>query len=493
MRGRALAVCVFLTMVTAGCLGPATASWGSGSSSVEVSFAMDDTTVKSTLTGASTTSSDLVPVGCTPGTEGGSLAPGNGTEVTFEGYLAASQLYDSHDEITGARGLDFGVTTAVGIEEMPFAQAASIEDGDGSRVNVKNWGNPLMPQTGAGTADLDDLDSESSTSWFILGLIPVSENVLNGMKALNEWHQPVSISGYLVSANATKEGLWSSLRAYEVGNDCSMEVGSTNYEKFYVLVTSIELEGGTVSLDGEADDEWVHGDVPLIGRTLFVLLFLVGGVGGFVGAYVTSSRMVLKSATKTMAILVGSEGMEKAGKVSKDAAAAKEAGMESPTERKARMDRERREREGQTERTKPPKKAKKEEESTDAGLGDFDLDSVLASAGVPSKSSGPSTSSGRSSSVVVTDAAANMDRMQASEAPVSSAPRSTGPPQQRGGPPQRSSQPSAVRNEPEAATSSPPVRRKRVAKKAKPAAPEPVAERPPSHDEDEDSFSDFSF
>jgi len=493
MRGSALAVCVFLTMVTAGCLGPATASWGSGSSSVEVTFAMDDTTVKSTLTGASTTSSNLVPVGCTPGTEGGSLAPGNGTEVTFEGYLAASQLYDSHNEITGARGLDFGVTAAVGIEEMPFAQAAGVEDGDGSRVDVKDWGNPLMPQTGAGTADLDDLDSESSTSWFILGLIPASENVLNGMKALNEWHQPVSISGYLVSANATKEGLWSNLRAYEVGNDCSMEVGPTNYEKFYVLVTNMELEGGTVSQNGEADDEWVYGDVPLIGRTLFVLLFLIGGVGGFVGAYVTSSRMVLNSATKTMATLVGSEGMEKAGKVSKDAAAAKEAGMESPTERKARIDRERQEQANPPGPSKPPKKAKKEAESEDSGLGDFDLDSVLASAGVPSKSGGPSKSSGRSSSVVVTDAAANMDRMQATEAPVSSVPRSTGPPQQRSGPPQRSSSTNTVPSGTQSDSSSPPVRRKRVAKKAKPAAPEPVAESSSSYDEDEDSFSDFSF
>ena len=491
MRGGALAVCVFLTMVTAGCLGPATASWGSGSSSVEVDFSMDDTTVQSTLTGASTTSSELVPVGCTP--DGGGLAPGNGTEVTFEGYLAASQMYDSHSEVTGARGLDFGVTAAVGVEEMSFAQATAIEDGDGSRVDVKDWGNPLMPQTGAGTADLDDLDSESSTSWFILGLIPASENVLNGMTALNEWHQPVSINGYLVSANATKEGLWSNLRSYEVRNDCTMEVGSTNYEKFYVLVTGIELEGGRVSLDGDADDEWVHGDVPLVGRNLFVLLFLVGGVGGFVGAYVASSRMVMSSATKTMATLVGSEGMEKAGKVSKDAAAAKEAGMESPTERKARMDRERQERAGQAEPSKPPKKARNEEDSTDAGLGDFDLDSVLASAGVPSKSSGPANSSGRSSSVVVTDAAANMDRMQASEAPVSSAPRSSGPPQQRGGPPQRSAPPSAVRNEPEAATASPPVRRKRVAKKAKPVESEPPVDETPAYEEEDESFSDFSF
>jgi hypothetical protein len=272
-----------------------------------------------------------------------------------------------------------------------------------------------------------------------------------------------------------------------------MEVGSTNYEKFYVLVTSIDLEGGTVSFDGDADDEWVHGDVPLIGRNLFVLLFLVGGVGGFVGAYVVSSRMVMSSATKTMATLVGSEGMEKAGKVSKDAAAAKEAGMESPTERKARMDRERRERASQNEPAKPPKKAKEEEDSTDAGLGDFDLDSVLASAGMPSKSSGPATSSGRSSSVVVTDAAANMDRMQASEAPVSSAPRSSGPPQQRGGPPQRSPPPSTVRNEPEAATSSPPVRRKRVAKKAKPVESEPPVDETPAYEDEDESFSDFSF
>ena len=88
------------------------------------------------------------------------LAAGQGEPITFTGYLASSQFYDSHDTIMGAKGLELGVTTAVAIQSMSFDQAAAVVDGDGARIDVKQWSLPLQPETGAGSVDLDEVDSE---------------------------------------------------------------------------------------------------------------------------------------------------------------------------------------------------------------------------------------------------------------------------------------------------------------------------------------------
>ena len=481
MRRGTLAICLIASMLLAGCLGPSSADWGTGAGAVDVDFSMEGTTVKSTLSGEARTVSDLLPVGCTPGSDGGSLEAGVGEAITFTGYLAASQFYDAHDSIMGARGLDLGVTTAVAIQSMSFEQAASVVDGEGARIDVKQWALPLQPDTGAGSVDIDEVDSDSDTDWFVLGLIPTTENVLKGMKALNEWHQPVVVHGYLVTgSNSSQSQYGYQATWHKANNDCSMAVGTNNKEDAYVLVKQISLDGATVSSNGEADDEWVQGDVPILGRSGFILFFLAGGFGGAVGLFVVSKQMMLKTAGKSMRTLIGDEGMKKAASVKTDAKAAKKAGMESPEERQRRINKERQKEEKMQKA--PPKKAAK---SDDVGLGGFDLDSVLAST-----SSGPSASAptGRKSSVVVTEAAEEMDRMNAQqEAPTSSLPASMT--RQRRSAPPTSAQTQAA---PEQETKKPQVRRRKAVKKAKPAEETPAPAPKETYEEDED-FSDFSF
>lgn len=483
-------MCLIASMVLAGCLGPSSASWGTGSGAVSVNFSMESTTVKTTLAGDARTISELVPVGCTPGTDGGTLAAGAGGAITFTGYLASSQFYDTHDPVMGPKGLELGVTTAVAIQSMSFDQAASVVDGDGARIDVKQWSSPLQPETGAGSVNLEKVDSESDTDWFVLGLIPTTEDILSGMKALGEWHQPVVVHGYLVSAeNASNNQYGYQADWHRADNDCGMTIGTTNRQDTLVLVSQITLQDATVSANGEADDEWIQGDVPFLGRAGFILFFLAGGIGGAVGLFVVSKQMMMKSAKQSMRVLIGEEGMKKAASVKTDAKAAKAAGMESPSQRQKRKERER---EALTKKeaksSPPPKKAPKKEKAEDA-LGGFDLDSVLASTstGRPTASSAPSE---RKSSVVATESAQEMDRMSVQESTTSSLPASVG--QQR-----RSAPPNAgATSPPERESKKPPVRRRKAVKKAKPAEqqasevePEPTAAQ---YEEDED-FSDFSF
>ena len=219
------------------------------------------------------------------------------------------------------------------------------------------------------------------------------------------------------------------------------------------------------------------------------MFFLVGGIGGSVGLFIVSKGMIMKSAGRSMRILIGEEGMKKAASVKKDAIAAKAAGMESPEERQRRKDRERREAEKERRQAEKKKETPAENSSKkkdEGALGGFDLDSVLASTSTGGP--GRSAPAGRKSSVVATEAAVEMDRMNAQqeEATTSSLPASFS--QQR-----RSAPPTQTRSEqPAEAPSKPKVRRRKAVKKS---APEPAEERAPpaqQYDEDED-FSDFSF
>ena len=485
MRRGLLAICLVFSMVLAGCLGPSSADWGSGDGSVDVDFSMEDTTVVSTLGDKSRTIEGLKPVGCTPGTDGGSLEASTGDAVRFTGYLAASQFYDAHSEAVA--GLQLGVTTAVAIQSMSFDQAASVVDGEGARIDVSMWNVPLQPETGAGSVDLDKVDSESASEWFVLGLIPTTEHVLYGMKSLNEWHQAVTIHGYLVeAANSSNSGYGYKATWHNADNDCSMTVGTNNREDALVLVSRITLEDATVSSNGESDDEWVFGNVPFLGRAGFVLFFLAGGFGGAVGLFIVSNRMMMSAAKSSMRTLIGDEGMRKAASVKTDAKAAKKAGMESPTQRQKRSEQVRKETEKKEARQRsPPRSTPSKKKKDDGGLGGFDLDSVLASTSMGGPAgSGPT---GRKSSVVVTDAAQEMDRVNVQESRGSSLPPSIG--QQRRT--TVSSTPSNVGGE---EPTRPPVRKRKAVKKAKPAA-EPAEQPPepsPRYEEDED-FSDFSF
>jgi hypothetical protein len=488
MRRGLLAMCLIASMVLAGCLGPSSASWGTGSGAVSVDFSMESTTVKTTLAGEGSTIGDLIPVGCTPGSDGGTLAAGTGGAITFTGYLASSQFYDTHDPVMGPKGLELGVTTAVAIQSMSFDQAASVVDGDGARIDVKQWSSPLQPETGAGSVNLEKVDSESDTDWFVLGLIPTTEDILSGMKALGEWHQPVVVHGYLVSAeNASNNQYGYQADWHKADNDCSMTIGTTNRQDTLVLVSQITLQDATVSANGEADDEWVQGDVPFLGRAGFILFFLAGGIGGAVGLFVVSKQMMMKSAKQSMRVLIGEEGMKKAASVKTDAKAAKAAGMESPAQRQKRKEREREALNKKEAKTStPPKKAPKKEKAEDA-LGGFDLDSVLAS--TPTGRPTASAPSMRKSSVVATESAQEMDRMSVEEATPSSLPASIGQPR-------RSAPPNAgATNPPKQEGRKPPVRRKAV-KKAKPTeqqAPKVESESTTAQYEEDEDFSDFSF
>jgi hypothetical protein len=320
------------------------------------------------------------------------------------------------------------------------------------------------------------------------------------MLSLGEWHQPVSVEGYLVASNASNAYGYHSSQT--VADDCTVLIGNQNREQLFVMVTGINLEGASVSSSGDADDEWVHGDVPILGRTGFVLMFFVVGIGGAVASFVLSKMFVMKGARDTMKTLLGQVGIDNIKKVKQDVKKAKSTGMSSPTTRK-----EEQRSAAKKEKSAPTKAPKK------SGLAGFDMDSILSN----DDDAAPISSSSGKSSVVVTSAAQEMEQIT----PRTSAPSSSvtsSQPSVWDASKRSSSAPTSVTSaQPEpvvrehfssvapprssAPESKQPPKKKAVRKRR--AAAKPVEEESPAYEapsrveketfDDEESFSDFSF
>lgn len=523
MRRARLALLLVCTMFLAGCLGPDTAEWGS--SGIEVDIDRNPATEASITTslGASkSTFESLSPVGCDVGEEV-VTAKNASDRIKFTGYLSASVFYDSHDPINGAKYMDTAVTAAVAIQAMSIGDAENIKDGEGARIDVKEWNIPLMPETRAGTVDLDEIDDESESDWYVLGLIPTSENLNDGFRSLAEWHKPITIHGYLISTTTVNGSVLtiddksqsstvgyhrsSGFSAHTVDDNCNLNVGTNNLQSVYVLVDKIEIDGRVVSSSGNDGDEWKLGHVPFIGRGGFITFFIIVGIGGSVGMFLLSQMIVRKGAKETMKTLLGEEGLAKIKKVAADLKRDKKSGSISPTERKRQYEREDRE-----ARKQDNPKSKKPSKKDDTGISGFDLDSALSGG----SSDGPSEFGGSSSSVVITEESKKLEK-EMSDSEVASSPAFgqqdtwSPPPKRDSAPvsnvvssertPKRTEHFSSVRQEskPKTKSAKAPVKR-RAAKKRKAAAPAPKEAEPeyeakpePQTFDDDDDFSDFSF
>ena len=162
------------------------------------------------------------------------------------------------------------------------------------------------------------------------GLIPTSENVLSGLKSFNEWHQPVVVHGYLVSSSDASKH-YGYQASWHKADDATWWSKAAKGRCARVRQQDHARRRHRF-INGNADDEWVYGDVPFLGRgVLFVLpRRRCGGRRSFHPLKTDDDAFGRQS----MRTLIGDEGMKKAASVKSDAKAAKKAGMESPDQRR---------------------------------------------------------------------------------------------------------------------------------------------------------------
>ena len=450
-----LAMLLVLSMLMAGCTSSATPEWGTGDGEFNVDIDEDDksATIQSQLGNGY---DEEVELAC------------DAKEGTITGMLISSQIYDSHPDL--AEGdVNSAMGAAVIIDIMKWSEAESVEEGTAERVSIKDWTLPTDPEEGGGSKKIE----ENEEDWAVIGIIPASENIANGLNVLEHWHQPIELTGYLIIAD----------KVSGVTQECVIEDQGHG-----MIVTNIETEQGVVSLDGEDDDEYALGDTDFFGRWTFILFFLIVGIGGGVGLFMVSTMVIRQGARATAEALLGREGFAKALQMKRDLKSSKKAGLESASDRAAK----------QRENNPPPERREVEE----VAISGFSLDSVLSS----SEDEGPSKF-GSGGSVVVTSEAEQMQSQPvATSAPVkvenTSMPPASNVISSRPEPAKRghfsaSMSSSQISSKPssEDAVKGKPVKRRAVKKRATKPAPEPepeVQESRTSISNDEE-FSDFSF
>ena len=455
-RQTRLVMLLVLSMLMAGCIYNDTPEWGTGDGQVYVEIDGDSAEIESKM--GKGYEETLPLVGCGEG------------KLKISGMLISSQLYSEHPNYENVKSA-MGAAVIINAD-LTWSEAESVEEGKAGRVSIKDWTDPLQPSEAVGSK-LTDNEEE----WEVIGIIPASENIADGLNVLEHWHQPIELTGYALSGN-------------ELGNVAS-DTCVLEGQGHGMVVTNIKTEQGVVSIDGEDDDEYSLGDTDIFGGWTFILFFLVVGVGGGVGLFILSTMVIRQGARATAEALLGREGFAKAIQMKKDLRKSKKEGLESPADRAAK----------QKKSSPPPKKKSKQE---DVAISGFSLDSVLQS----DTDDGPKTFGG-GNSVVVTNEARDM---------VSSAPAVTSIPEISNSP-----MPSAgvVSSQPESAkrghfsasmsrsvsqqptkannpvqTKKPTKRRavKRAAQRVE-AEPEPetVVENKRASVADDEEFSDFSF
>jgi len=448
-----LAMLLVLVMFMSGCIYSTTPEWGTGDGQLKVEISDGKADIKSQLGEGYEESVDLIEC--------------DNQSIKVTGLLISAMVYEAHPD---DNSIESAMGAAVIIHTMTWSQAEAVETGTAGKVALKDWTSPINPAESGGSEITNNEDD-----WEVIGIIPGSENIANGLNVLDHWHQPIELTGYVVDA--------SGLGTLDADN-CKKLDGQGHG----MVVTKIRAEEGTVSLDGESDDEYLLGDTDIFGRVSFILFFIVVGLGGGLGLYTVSTMVIRQGAKSTAETLLGREGFAKAVQMKKDLRRSKKDGLESATDRAAK----------QKKMSPPPKKKKTEE----AALSGFSLDSILSS----DEESGPQ-SFGSSDSVVVTSEAENMVSqpvVSTSNAPITSTPMPSSnvvssqpePTVKRGHfsatMTSSVSQASKQRSEP---TENKPVKRRAVKKRAAKveAEPEPIAENKVASVADDEEFSDFSF
>ena len=240
-----LAMLLVLVMFMSGCIYSTTPEWGTGDGQLKVEISDGKADIKSQLGEGYDESVDLIKC--------------DDQLIKVTGLLISAMVYDAHPD---DNSIESAMGAAVIIHTMTWSQAEAVETGTAGKVALKDWTSPINPAESGGSEITNNEDD-----WEVIGIIPGSENIANGLNVLDHWHQPIELTGYVVDA--------SGLGTLDADN-CKKLDGQGHG----MVVTKIRAEEGIVSLDGESDDEYVLGDTAIFGRVSLVLFFIVVGLGG---------------------------------------------------------------------------------------------------------------------------------------------------------------------------------------------------------------------
>ena len=268
-RGRArISISLFVLMFLSGCVYSTTPEWGTGNGQVSVDIDRNLMTAEIQSEMGDGYDETVVIENC------------ENQSITIRGLLISSQVYSDHADLATSES---AMGASVIIHEMAWSEATSIEEGTAGRVSIKDWSMPLNPVESVGSK-IDDNKDE----WKIIGIIPGSKNIADGLNVLEHWHQAIELRGYIADEGGT------------IGENCQLEE-----QRNGMIITKIKTEQGEVTLSGDSPDEYQLGDTDIFGGWTFILFFLIFGIGGGVGLFIVSTMIIRQGAKATAEALLG--------------------------------------------------------------------------------------------------------------------------------------------------------------------------------------------
>ena len=222
-----------------------------------------------------------------------------GTPIRIEGWLANCKAFPDHDG---------PAVYSIAVNMMPIEEANNLKphelDPQEDIPLMKEWDDPLMAEGQFGS-EFEDI--QSKRGWAVIGVIPASENIADGMIGLLDWNRPISIEGYFLHDQKNIR-----IPTELSVSDCS--VASRESFGAYFAVTSMTIAGN----DASASEEYSVGSIPLVGGSLYLLLVIIGGAAGAFGAFTFSTIQIRKKANQTASVLMSEKQIRSAGGVDRD-------------------------------------------------------------------------------------------------------------------------------------------------------------------------------
>jgi len=222
-----------------------------------------------------------------------------GTPIRIEGWLANGKAFPDHDG---------PAVYSIAVNMMPLEEARNLKphqlDPQQDIPLMKEWDDPLMAEGQFGS-EFEDI--QSKRGWAVIGIIPASENIADGMIGLLDWNRPISIEGYFLHDQKNIR-----IPTELSVSDCSVAFR----ESFgaYFAVTSMTIAGNEASVS----EEYSVGSIPLLGGSMYLLLVIIGGAAGAFGTFTFSTIQIRKKANQTASVLMSEKQIRAAGGVDKE-------------------------------------------------------------------------------------------------------------------------------------------------------------------------------
>ncbi len=303
-----MSILLMLTLLLAGCMAAASPDWGIAEGEVMTVISDDgkSVTVHNRLSSSTGewAEGDLLPlIGCNDGTvpemlNGVSASTEGGSPITISGWL-------SHDKtFTDGGGKDNVAAHAIVMEIVDWDEVQDWVIEDVTHVAIDDWESPtILEGRPLGQADAKFPDP----GWAVLGLIPASEKVNDGFAALNEWNRPIRLEGYLMGEND-----YHGQYGYPEVRNCELVDGTDEGYAGMFVVTSFQVGDRKVV---NADSDYQMGDIPLVGRVLYLMIVVLGGAGGAFGLFVYSTASIRAQAAADAKMMLTDEQIRGAREV----------------------------------------------------------------------------------------------------------------------------------------------------------------------------------